>query len=203
MQSYMFNLILRFFAFFALLILSPLILISMICVLIEDGMPMIFSQKRLGKDLKDFQIYKIRTMKKNTPEKGTHEISSKNFLYIGNFLRKSKIDELPQIFNYIKGDINLVGPRPGLVNQIKLKEERLRRNIYIIKPGITGLSQVLGYDMSDPAKLSKVDEIYINKSGFLIDFSILIATFIKSFRSKIFQIYSIELSKINNGDKHV
>lgn len=199
----MLNILLKLIAFFGLLILSPLILVSMFCIYIEDGRPLIFSQKRIGKDLKDFSIYKIRTMKKDTPNKGTHEVSRKDFLYVGIFLRKTKIDELPQVFNYIKGDINLVGPRPGLVNQVELKNERSKCNIYKIKPGITGLAQVLGYDMSNPKRLAEIDMIYIKKRNISIDFYILLATIVKPLRKKVLKIYNKELNKDNPGVQNV
>ena len=197
------NILLKLIAFFALLMLSPIIIISMFCIYIEDGRPVIFSQKRIGIGLKDFTIYKIRTMKKDTPNKGTHEVSSKDFLLMGKFLRKTKIDVLPQVFNYIRGDINLVGPRPGLVSQVELKNERSKCNIYKIKPGITGLAQILGYDMSNPKKLAEIDMIYIKKRNISIDFYILLATIVKPLRKKVLKIYNKELKQDNSGVKNV
>ena len=150
--------------------ISPLIIISMLVVLIEDGLPVIFIQKRYGKDRKIFNIFKLRTMKKNTPNIGTHEIDESNLLLCGQYLRKFKIDELPQITNYLKGDI---------------------------KPGITGLSQILGYDMSNPKKLSKVDKLYIDKKTLGLDILIFFATFFKSIRIRISDKLSEELNEIN------
>ena len=86
---------------------------------------------------------------------GTHDVGKDNFLKCGFFLRNLKIDELPQILNYLFGDINLIGPRPSLPSQKELESHRLANNIFNIKPGITGLSQVLGYDMSNPKRLSR------------------------------------------------
>ncbi len=177
--------------------ISPLIIISMLVVLIEDGLPVIFIQKRYGKDRKIFNIFKLRTMKKNTPNIGTHEIDESNLLLCGQYLRKFKIDELPQITNYLKGDINLIGPRPGLPSQKELAEHRLANNIYVIKPGITGLSQILGYDMSNPKKLSKVDKLYIDKKTLGLDILIFFATFFKSIRIRISDKLSEELNEIN------
>ena len=104
--------------------------------------------------------------------------------------RKIKLDEFPQPINVLKGDINLIGPRPGLVSQIDLIKSRNAIVIYEIKPGITGLSQVLGYDMSDPEKLAKIDKMYIQKQTLYIDFLILISTFISFPKKYLIKIIS-------------
>ncbi len=155
------NIFLKIIFFICFVIISPVIILSMLFIYIEDGSPIIFKQERVGKYKKNIQIYKIRTMKNETPSLGTHQISKSNYLIIGSFIRILKIDELPQIINYIKGDIELVGPRPCLPNQYKLINERETLNIFSIKPGITGLAQVLGYDMSNPKMLAYVDNIYL------------------------------------------
>ena len=178
------------------LVVLPIILIGIVLVYLEDGAPIIFSQERLGKNKKTFKIYKIRTMKKGTPSKGTHQISKKNYLFIGSILRKSKIDELPQLINFLKGDINLIGPRPGLESQIELKEFRDKLNVFSIKPGITGLAQVLGFDMSNPKKLSKIDSIYIHRKNIKIDIYIFFATFLKPFKLKVLDIYRSEINEV-------
>jgi len=175
----------------------PVIAISALLVLIEDGRPVFFIQKRIGKDLKVFNIYKLRTMSKNTPSLGTHEVDKSNYLKIGSFLRLTKVDELPQLINFIKGDLMLIGPRPGLDTQLELKDERLKRKVFSIVPGISGLAQVLGYNMSDPVKLSKIDALYISNKNMQLDFKILIATFFKPTRKSLMlkfkdQIKSIE-----------
>ena len=178
------------------LVVLPLILIGIVLVYLEDGAPIIFSQERLGKNKKIFTIYKIRTMKKGTPSKGTHQISKKNYLFIGSILRKSKIDELPQLINFLKGDINLIGPRPGLESQIELREFRDKLNVFSIKPGITGLAQVLGFDMSNPKKLSKIDSIYIDRKNIKTDIYIFFATFLKPFKQKVLEIYRSEINEV-------
>tara|TARA_B100000780_G_C20994615_1_gene397823 strand:- start:473 stop:892 length:420 start_codon:yes stop_codon:yes gene_type:complete len=136
-------------------------------------------------------------MHNETPNLGTHEVSTDNYLKTGSFLRKLKIDELPQILNYLKGDLNLIGPRPGLPSQSKLKEIRLAKDIFDVKPGITGLSQVLGYDMEDPLTLSKVDNIYIKKRNIRIDLLIFLATFIKPLRSVIPALFIDDIVNTN------
>ena len=193
------NIIFKLIVFIGFIIVSPLIALSMIAIFLENGLPVIFVQERLGIDRKIFKIYKIRTMKKNTPNKGTHEIDNKNYLISGNYIRKFKIDELPQIVNYLKNDINLVGPRPGLPSQKELEAHRLANNIFNIKPGITGLSQILGYDMSDPMKLSKVDGLYIEKKSLRLDVLIFFATFFKSIRMSIAKMFIDELNQINKN----
>ena len=148
--------LIKIFIFIGFIFVIPIILFSLVLVFFEDGSPLIFTQKRLGKNKKIFKIYKFRTMKKNTPSKGTHEVEKDNYLFVGSILRKTKIDELPQLLNFFRGDINLIGPRPGLDNQHELKKLRDEYNVYTVKPGITGLSQVLGYDMSNPKYLQKL-----------------------------------------------
>ena len=179
----------------ALLVLFPIIVICGLLVIIEDGLPVIFKQARLGKDKKEFMIYKLRTMKKNVPSLGTHEIDNTLYLRVGSLLRISKLDELPQLFNVISGDLNLVGPRPGLPNQTDLKESRANKNIFLIKPGITGLGQVTGYNMSNPPLLSEVDKVYMDSKSMLLDIKILIATFTPLFRKQLKQFV---LKRINH-----
>ena len=181
----MLNALLKIFTLIGLIILMPIIAISAFLILLEDGRPVFFIQKRIGKDLKIFNIYKLRTMYKTTPSLGTHEVDKSNYLKIGSFLRLTKVDELPQLINFIKGELLLIGPRPGLETQLKLKEERLKRNVFSFIPGISGLGQVLGYDMSDPVKLSKIDALYISNKNFELDLKILIATFFKPSRKSL------------------
>ncbi len=167
-----------FICIIGLLIISPFLFIAAIAIIIEDGTPILFIQERVGKNKSIFRIIKIRTLKLEAPNTGTHQLQNEYKLKCGKLIRKIKLDEFPQLINVLKGDINLIGPRPGLVSQIDLTENRNIKGIYTIKPGITGLSQVLGYDMSDPAKLAEIDEMYIHKKSLYIDFLILISTFI-------------------------
>ena len=166
-----------FICIIGLLIISPFLFFAAIAIIIEDGMPVLFTQERIGKDQSIFKIIKIRTLKIGAPNIGTHQLENKYKLKCGKLIRKIKLDEFPQLINVLRGDINLIGPRPGLVSQIDLTQNRNAKGIYEIKPGITGLSQVLGYDMSDPAKLAEIDKIYIQKQSLYVDFLILICTF--------------------------
>jgi lipopolysaccharide/colanic/teichoic acid biosynthesis glycosyltransferase len=199
----MINLILKIFAGLGLIALSPIILICIFIIIIEDGLPAIFVQERLGKNLKNFNIYKIRTMHLNTPNLGTHEVSSSSYLKIGFILRKLKIDELPQVINFLKGELNLVGPRPGLPSQEELKKFRLNSRVFDINPGITGLAQVLGYDMSNPEKLAKIDSLYIEKKSIKLDLIIFFATFIKSYRKKLLTTFAEEIKVIESRKYNV
>ena len=162
-----------------LIIMSPFLLFATLVIILEDGIPVFFIQERVGKNNKTFKIIKIRTLKKDAPNTGTHQLDQKYQLISGKLFRKIKLDEFPQLINVIKGDINLIGPRPGLISQTELTKTRSAKGIYEIKPGITGLSQVLGYDMSDPIKLAEIDKLYIENQSIYIDFLILIGTFVK------------------------
>ncbi len=176
-----------------LLLILPLLLISALIIIAEDGLPFLFAQNRIGKNLLIFKIFKIRTLKVSSPNTGTHELNNSYRLLSGTIIRKIKLDEFPQLVNVLMGDINLIGPRPGLPEQIELRDARLLKDIYKIKPGITGLAQVLGYDMSDPIKLSKVDKIYIDNQSFVLDLLILTSTFIKYPRKYLMQYVKQEL----------
>ena len=161
-----------------LICVSPLLIIAGLVIVIEDGFPAFFVQERIGLDKNTFKIIKIRTLKKNTPNIGTHELKNSNMLKNGSWIRKIKLDEFPQLINVLKGELNLVGPRPGLVSQEKLLEERSLKKIFTVRPGITGLAQILGYDMSDPKKLAEIDEAYIINKSIFLDFLIIMGTFL-------------------------
>tara|TARA_B100000965_G_scaffold389247_1_gene394694 strand:- start:250 stop:825 length:576 start_codon:yes stop_codon:yes gene_type:complete len=164
---------------FGLIIISPFLFFAALIIIIEDGMPVFFIQERIGKNNTIFKIIKIRTLKRDAPNTGTHQLDKKYQLTCGKLFRKIKLDEFPQLINVLMGDINLIGPRPGLVSQKELTKCRSAKGIYKIKPGITGLSQVLGYDMSDPLKLAEIDKLYIENQSFYVDFLILLGTFVR------------------------
>jgi len=178
--------------FIAIIVISPLFMVVAFCILIEDGIPILFKQNRRGQNNKIFLIYKLRTMKNDTPELGTHDVASIFKLKTGIVIRALKIDELPQLVNVLKGDLNLVGPRPGLETQIELTNARLNRNIYRVKPGITGLAQILGYDMSNPEKLAIIDSIYLENESLKIKMLILLGTFFKYPRNYLANQFKIK-----------
>lgn len=171
-----------FICIIGLVAISPVLFFAAIAIFIEDGMPVFFVQERLGKNKLIFKIIKMRTLKLEAPNIGTHELEEKHKLRSGELIRKIKLDEFPQLINVVKGDINLIGPRPGLISQTELTNSRTAKGIFEIKPGITGLAQVLGYDMSDPVKLAAIDKIYIRKQSNYFDFLILISTFLPYFK---------------------
>ncbi len=157
----------------------------MLIILIEDGFPVIFFQKRLGLNKDSFFLIKLRTMKINTREAGTHEIDKSFILGSGKILRKLKFDELLQLVNVLKKELNLVGPRPCLENQFDLIEERDSLKVFRVKPGITGLSQVCGFDMSTPSMVAKIDAFYIQNKTLWLDCMLLIATLTGLFRDDL------------------
>ncbi len=144
--------------------LSPLMVLVGILCFIETRSP-IFLQIRVGKHEKTFTLIKFRTMAKNTGDLPTHEVSESAITRSGTFLRKSKLDELPQLLNVILGQMSLVGPRPCLPTQLELIEERRKQGVFSSAPGITGLSQLRGIDMSKPELVAKTDrEMLENRS---------------------------------------
>jgi lipopolysaccharide/colanic/teichoic acid biosynthesis glycosyltransferase len=144
------------FSFFGLLFLSPLILILFIIGFLDTGSPL-FRQERVGRNQQAFRLFKFRSMNPNTQEIATHLVQTNAITKWGSFLRKSKLDELPQLINVFIGDMSLVGPRPNLYNQDELIAERAKRRVYAVRPGITGLSQIQKIDMSTPQRLAETD----------------------------------------------
>ncbi|MBF0512356.1 MAG: exopolysaccharide biosynthesis polyprenyl glycosylphosphotransferase [Candidatus Omnitrophica bacterium] len=171
-------------AVLALIILSPLCLFVAILIKLTSKGPVFYSQIRAGKDGKDFEIYKFRTMKIDA-EKGTGPVWAKakddRITPIGNFLRKSRIDEIPQFINVLKGDMSVIGPRPERPVFVKKLEGQISdyKKRLLVKPGITGLAQVNNrYDetIADVRRKVKYDLLYIKKMCFLTDFRIIVAT---------------------------
>lgn len=145
------------FSLLGLVIGLPVLLLLTVIGLFDTGSP-IFRQVRVGRHQKPFTLIKFRTMKVDTASVATHLASSASITRFGHFLRKTKLDELPQLWNVLKGEMSLVGPRPGLFNQEELTAERARRGVYAVRPGITGLAQVSEIDMSTPALLAETDQ---------------------------------------------
>jgi O-antigen biosynthesis protein WbqP len=141
---------------------SPIFLLVVVFGFFDTGSP-IFIQQRVGKNKTPFRLFKFRTMAVTTASVATHLVDSSVVTPLGGFLRKSKLDELPQLFNVLKGDMSLVGPRPCLFNQSELIAERQQRGVFTVLPGITGLAQVNNIDMSDPEVLALWDERMIEQ----------------------------------------
>lgn len=146
------------FSLIGLLLLSPIIIIFFLIGLLDTGSP-IFAQERVGKFKKPFQLYKFRSMHVDTKSVATHLANSSSVTKYGSFLRKSKLDELPQLFNVLLGNMSLVGPRPNLFNQEELIIEREKRGVYNVVPGITGEAQIHKIDMSTPKLLAETDAV--------------------------------------------
>jgi O-antigen biosynthesis protein WbqP len=144
-------------AFFGLLVLWPILLIVTIIGLFDTGSP-IFIQTRVGRNQKPFNLIKFRTMSVETKSVASHLASNASITKFGNFLRKTKIDELPQLINVVKGEMSLVGPRPNLFNQEELINARDALGVYDVLPGVTGLAQVHNIDMSTPKLLAETDK---------------------------------------------
>lgn len=145
-----------------ILLTAPLLLVLYIICLFDTGSP-IFKQERVGRNLKPFTLIKFRTMALGTTSVATHLVNASSITRFGSFLRKTKLDELPQLYNVIRGDMSLVGPRPGLYNQEALTSARQAYDVYSVRPGITGLAQVNAIDMSTPELLAKTDKEMIDK----------------------------------------
>lgn len=146
-----------FASFFGLLFLCPILVILTIVGFFDTCSP-IFIQERVGRNKKPFKLIKFRTMGIETKSVASHLVSDASITRFGSFLRRTKLDELPQLINVVKGEMSLVGPRPNLLNQKELIQERDALNVYDVRPGVTGLAQVQNVDMSTPKLLAKIDK---------------------------------------------
>jgi O-antigen biosynthesis protein WbqP len=159
-----------------LVLCSPILLVIVIAIRLQSPGAAIFRQTRVGKNALPFTCYKLRTMYAGTASLPTHEVASKSVTPLGKYLRQFKIDELPQLWNVLSGDMSLVGPRPCLPSQTELVEARRRLGVFAISPGITGLAQVNGVDMSDPNRLAEMDAQYARTRSLIGDLRLLMAT---------------------------
>ena len=161
-----------------LICLFPIFAIVALAIIIDDGFPVFFKQKRIGKNNVNFMIYKFRTMKKETPDIPTHLVNQTQeySTNIGPILRKLSIDELPQLINILKGEMVLVDPRPALYNQGDLIKLRTEKDIHKLKPGVTGWAQVNGRDELRIPEKVKLDEYYLQNKSFWLNIKILFMT---------------------------
>lgn len=162
-----------------LIIVLPFLIILIIFGVFDTGAPL-FRQIRLGKYKKPFKIIKFRTMRMESKSVATH-LSDQNLITpYGRVLRRTKLDELPQFWNVLIGDMSIVGPRPGLENQIELTDVRDKYGVFDVKPGITGLSQIRGIDMATPELLARTDHLMISNASITNYFKIIIFTLIRN-----------------------
>ncbi|TBR19261.1 MAG: sugar transferase [Chitinophagaceae bacterium] len=169
----------RLFALLVLIILSPIFILVAFAIFLEDGSPIFFKQKRIGVNYTFFNIYKFRSMKKNTPNVATHLLENPEsyLLKIGGVLRKLSLDELPNLINIIKGEMVFVGPRPALYNQEDLMALRIETGVDKLKPGITGWAQINGRDDVSIEKKVQLEQEYMYRRSTLFDIKIIIKTF--------------------------
>ena len=170
----------------AIILFSPILLALAIIVKCTSQGPVLFKQRRIGKDNVEFMIYKFRTMRIDTPNVATHLLKNPEqyITPIGKFMRKTSLDELPQLFNILKGEMSVVGPRPALYNQYDLIEMRTNANVHTVRPGLTGLAQVSGRDELENEQKVHFDQQYVQKQSFFFDLKIIFLTVVKVFKSE-------------------
>lgn len=164
---------------FLIISLSPILLLISLIIWIDDGFPIVYIQENYGQNNTTFNLYKFRTMKKNTPNIPTEEMDNpqKYLLKSGSILRKFSLDELPQLFNILNGTMNFIGPRPSMTkNEDIIKELREKYDVHKIKPGVTGLAQVNGRDANNYKEKVDWDRKYMENQSFSLDIKILFKT---------------------------
>ncbi len=179
----MINLFTRIIAFILLFLLLPVILFITLTIFFESGKPIFFRQQRVGKNNFNFTLIKFRTMTVNTPDLATNLIKNPDqyITRVGKILRTTSLDELPQLINIIKGDMNFVGPRPALHNQENLIKLRTQKGINSLKPGITGWAQVNGRDNLSSKEKVRFDNYYLKNKSFFLNMKIIFMTIFKIF----------------------
>jgi O-antigen biosynthesis protein WbqP len=176
----------RIFALVIVLILLPLLFLVAIIIIIEDGFPVFFKQRRVGINYSFFEINKFRSMKKNTPNVATHLLTNPEqyVLKIGKILRKLSLDELPNLINVIKGEMVFVGPRPALYNQDDLMALRVDAGVHKLKPGITGWAQINGRDEISINQKVELELEYAKRKSVFFNFYIIFLTLFKVLKVK-------------------
>ena len=184
----------------AVIVLSPVILIVALAVKFTSPGPILFKQRRIGKNNFEFEIYKFRTMRIDTPNVPTHLLENPEqwITPIGKFLRKTSLDELPQLFNILKGEMSIVGPRPALYNQLDLKEMRTEVGVHKLVPGLTGWAQINGRDEIPLSLKVNLDKEYLDRMSFFFDIKIIFMTVLSVLKSDGVQEGKAE----NNNETH-
>lgn len=169
-----------------LIIFSPLFFIIAILIKVNSKGPVFFKQMRIGKNNELFEFYKFRTMRIGTPNVATDKLGDAQsyMTSVGRVLRKTSLDELPQLINILKGNMTFVGPRPALYNQYTLKELRTEAGVHVLVPGITGWAQINGRDHNDDYQKTELDKYYLNNKSIKLDIKILFMTIFKVLRAE-------------------
>lgn len=173
------------FCIILLSILSPLLIIISLVIKVDSKGPALFRQRRIGRNNQEFVLYKFRTMRTETPDVATHLLKdSQSYITpFGKFLRKSSLDELPQLLNIIKGDMTFIGPRPALYNQYDLIDLRTRCGVHTLRPGVSGWAQVNGRDCLEISEKVDYDFDYLEHQSLTMDIKILFFTVLKVLRA--------------------
>lgn len=159
-----------------LIVALPVIAVIALIIRLETPGNPFFGQTRVGRNERPFTIWKLRSMHQGTPALGTHEVAASALTRTGSLIRKTKLDELPQLINILSGHMSLVGPRPCLPNQAEVIAERRKKNVFEARPGVTGLAQIRGIDMSMPVELAACDRTYLDTQSLALDLSICLQT---------------------------
>jgi O-antigen biosynthesis protein WbqP len=173
-------------SFIGLIVLSPLLLFLVILIKLDSKGPILFRQKRIGRNKKHFYILKFRTMRIDTPkDTPTHLLENPQqwITKVGKFLRKTSLDEIPQIINILRGDMSIIGPRPALWNQYDLVEERDKYDVHKLYPGLTGYAQIHGRDELPIPEKAKLDGYYVKHISLWLDIKIFFGTIVSIFKS--------------------
>lgn len=170
----------------AIIVFSPIIIIISLLVKLTSKGPIFFKQRRIGKNNEEFNILKFRTMRVDTPNVATHLLKDPSVFItpLGKFLRKTSLDELPQLINILKGEMSIVGPRPALYNQYDLKDMRKKVGVHKLVPGLTGWAQINGRDEIPLEEKVALDKEYMNMQSFWMDIKIIFMTVFKVAKSE-------------------
>ncbi|MEJ0037592.1 MAG: sugar transferase [Gammaproteobacteria bacterium] len=163
-------------ALLVLILLSPLLLLTALAIRIEDGGPTLFRQMRVGRDGKQFRLFKFRSMPVSVPSVPSAQAKSLPITRVGRVVRRTNIDELPQLFNVLRGDMSIVGPRPALPSQAELLTMRAARGVLRLKPGVTGLAQVNAYDGMPESEKVEWDARYASVVSGVRDLTVVLRT---------------------------
>jgi O-antigen biosynthesis protein WbqP len=176
----------RLIALFVIILVFPILLVSFIIVWLEDGMPVLFKQERVGQNGIPFVFFKLRSMKRETPQISSNQLEypEQYLLKSGKWFRKLSIDELPNLFNILRGDMHFIGPRPLLASEVKLNQLRERYGIITSKPGITGWAQVNGRDNISIERKVVLERFYLRHKSLKLKILIVLKSFIIVIRSK-------------------